>query len=321
MGKPLLVVAGATASGKTALAIELCRRFGGEVISADSMQIYRGMPIATAAPTEEEQMAARHHLVGILEPDEAFSVADWTALARKTADELYARGVLPVVTGGTGLYLSSLMDGTEFDAFPGDTGLREELLCRANEEGSEALHRELQRVDPDLAQKLHPNNVGRVVRALEVTLSTGIPMSEHQRRAVQKPSGYSICALALGYDDRTVMWERIDRRVDAMVRAGLVEEARAVFESGTSHTAGAAIGYKELLPYFAGETSLEDAVALIKLRTRQYAKRQLTWLRRDSRYHWLSVDHFADAAHLAEEAARIVKESGVLQQTEPFSGE
>lgn len=307
--KPLVVVAGATASGKTALAVELCRRLGGEIVSADSMQIYRGMPIATAAPSAEELAAARHHLVGILEVGETFSVADWAALARETVSELHERGVLPIAAGGTGLYLSALMDGTAFESFPGDTALRTQLERRAREEGGAVLHEELRRLDPVLAQRLHPNNVGRVIRALEVTLSTGTPMSEHQRRASAGDGDYTVCALALGFRDRAAMWERIDRRVDAMLEAGLVEEARAVRERGAGRTAAAAIGYKELLPYLRGECTLPEAVSLIKLRTRQYAKRQLTWLRRDERYRWLWVDEFASPAALADEAERLIRES------------
>lgn len=304
--KPLVVVAGPTASGKTRLAIDICRRFGGEVISADSMQLYRGMEIATAAPTPEELRAARHHLVGILSPGEEFSVADWAGEARKIIARLHDAGILPVVAGGTGLYISSLLDQIDYTVFSGDGALRAQLWQEAREQGPQALYDQLKALDPELCLRLHPNNMGRVIRALEVTRATGVPMSVHQRRARERAPGYRVCALALGFCDRTKMWERIDARVDRMLKAGLVEEARRFYAGAPAKTAAAAIGYKELLPFLRGEMPLEEAAAHLKLRTRQYAKRQLTWLRRDARFQWLEADRHAPQ-ELAQEAGGIIE--------------
>ncbi|MCI8624249.1 MAG: tRNA (adenosine(37)-N6)-dimethylallyltransferase MiaA [Provencibacterium sp.] len=309
--RPLVVVAGVTASGKTSLGIRLCERFQGEVVSADSMQIYQGMEIATAAPTAAERAAAPHHLVGFLPPGEPFSVADWAARARPLIARLHEAGKLPVVVGGTGLYLSALMDNLDFDGFSGDPILRERLYCRAQEEGKEALYQELRRVDPPLAEKLHPNNLGRLVRALEVYEATGEPMSVHQRRAKERGACYALCALAIGYADRERMRERIDRRVDGMLAGGLVEEARRFYQACPGPTAAAAIGYKELKPYLSGEEELETAVSRLKTRTYQYAKRQLTWLRRDARYHWLLTDRLGPDG-VFESACRWIEESGIL---------
>lgn len=312
--KPLLVLGGATASGKTALGIRLCSRYHGEVISADSMQIYRGMEIATAAPTPQERAAIPHHLVGFLPPSAPFSVADWVAAARPIIARLQGEGKLPVVVGGTGLYLSALMDNLDFEGFSGDPQIRARLAARAQQEGPEALFRQLQQVDPQLAQRLHPNNLGRVIRALEVYEATGEPMSAHQRRARERGSCYAICLLALGYEDRAAMWERIDRRAERMLEEGLIEEARRFYQQYPGRTAAAAIGYKELLPYLNGEEPLVAAVERLKLRTRQYAKRQLTWLKRDTRCHWLMADRLSSDA-LFERACAIIESSGILQQS------
>ncbi len=311
-GGPLVVVGGVTASGKTALGIRLCGRFLGEVISADSMQIYQGMEIATAAPTGEERAAATHHLVGFLSPSEPFSVADWTALARPLIARLQKEGKLPVVVGGTGLYLSALMDNLDFEGFSGDPALRERLERRAQQEGGEALYGELCRVDPALAEKLHPHNLGRVIRALEVYEATGEAMSVHQQRARERGACYRICLLALGYADREQMRRRIDQRIERMVENGLIEEARRFYQAYPGRTAAAAIGYKELLPYLRGEEPLEESVARLKIRTYQYAKRQLTWLKRDSRCRWLMADQLSPQA-LFERACALIEESGILE--------
>ena len=309
---PLLVLGGATASGKTALGIRLCGRYHGEVISADSMQVYRGMEIATAAPTAQERAAVPHHLVGFLPPSAPFSVADWVEAARPVIARLHAENKLPVVVGGTGLYLSALMDNLDFEGFAGDPQLRGRLEARARQEGPQALFLELQRADPELARRLHPHNLGRVIRALEVYEATGEPMSAHQRRARERGSPYAICLLALGYENREAMWERIDRRVERMLDSGLVEEARRFYAQYPGKTAAAAIGYKELLPYLRGEEPLEAATERLKLRTRQYAKRQLTWLKRDTRCHWLMVDRY-DSDALFERACGMIEDSGILR--------
>lgn len=312
-GKPLIAVAGVTAAGKTALGIGLSLAFSGEVVSADSMQVYRGMEIAAAAPTAHERAQAPHHLVGFLDPGQEFSVADYAALARKTIADIHSRGKVPVVVGGTGLYMGALLDGIRFDSFPGDTALRAALCKRAREEGAQALYEELRQVDAALCGKLHPNNAGRVIRALEVYYTTGVPMSEHQRRAAQEGSGYAVCAMALDFRDREKLRARIDARVDKMAQDGLVEEARRFYEGDPARTARAAIGYKELDGYLKGEMELGEALQLVKLRTRQYAKRQRTWFKRDARFEWIYADEYPDAACILEKARQIVKSSCILQ--------
>ena len=219
---------------------------------------------------------------------------------------------MPVVVGGTGLYLSALMDNLDFDGFSGDPILRERLERRAQQEGGEALYRELCRADPALAERLHPHNLGRVIRALEVCEATGEPMSVHQRRARERGECYRVCLLALGYADRQQMRRRIDLRIERMVEAGLVEEARRFYQAYPGRTAAAAIGYKELLPYLRGEEPLEQSVARLKTRTYQYAKRQLTWLRRDARCRWLMADQLSPQA-LFEKACALIEESGILE--------
>ncbi|MDL2233836.1 tRNA (adenosine(37)-N6)-dimethylallyltransferase MiaA [Ruminococcaceae bacterium OttesenSCG-928-L11] len=304
---PLLVVCGPTASGKTGLAVELARRFDGEVISADSMQVYRHMAIGTAKPTAEETAGIPHHLIDVLEPDETFSVADYVERAGACIRQVRERGRLPIVAGGTGLYISSLLDGIRFAPMEQDPALRAELESFAAEHGNEALWEQLQACDPELAAQLHPNNRGRVIRALEVYRLTGKPMSLHQAEARSQPSAYDALVLGITFRDRERLYERINRRVDDMLRQGLVEEAAQVRER-YGKTAAQAIGYKELEPWFRGECSLEAAAERIKMETRRYAKRQLTWFRRDKRVRWLCADEAADVGQLADAATPWIQE-------------
>jgi tRNA dimethylallyltransferase len=303
---PLLVVCGPTASGKTALAVELAGRLSGEVVSADSMQIYRDMAIGTALPTEEETRGVPHHLLGFLDPAERFSVADYTALAGEIIAAIHNRERLPIVAGGTGLYISSLVDNLQFAPLESDPALREELLAYAAENGNHALWERLRAVDPALATTLHPNNRGRVIRAIEVYTLTGIPMSEQQRRAREHPSPYAPQMLGLAFRDRERLYARIDARVDKMLANGLVEEAQTLMERATS-TAAQAIGYKELSPYLRGEITLDEAAEAIKRETRRYAKRQLTWFRRDERIRWLFVDEYDTLPALTDAAEQILQ--------------
>lgn len=305
---PLLVVCGPTASGKTRLATDLARRFGGEVVGADSMQVYRGMDIGTAKPTTEETGGVPHHLIDFLPPDREFSVADYVKLAREVIEDIAGRGKLPVLAGGTGLYISALIDNLVFDGMPEDKGVRAELESLCAEEGPHRLWELLYEVDPELAEKLHPHNRGRVLRALEVYRLTGVPMSRWQREARREPPFCRPCLLGLRFAEREELYRRIDARVDRMLAAGLVEEARSLLGGGCSKTALQAIGYKELAPCLRGEMGLGEAAANIKMQTRRYAKRQMTWLRRDQRIHWLEVDSYPCYGALLAAACRIAGE-------------
>lgn len=279
----VIVVSGPTASGKTALAVELAKLYNGEVISADSMQIYTDMDIASAKPTPEEQQGIPHHLVGFLDPAESFSVADYVRLCDKCVRDILSRGKTPIICGGTGLYISSFVDNLTFDDSEQDFSFREEMRKFAEENGNAALLERLREVDPETAETLHENNVGRIIRALEVFYTTGHTISQAKKQSRQNPSPYEFVMITLDFERREQLHERINRRVDDMVSRGLVEEARRCFEQPNRPTAAQAIGCKELYPYFKGERELSDCIEELKLRTRQYAKRQLTWFRRDLR--------------------------------------
>ena len=309
---PLLVIAGPTASGKTKLAIELAKAFHGEVVSADSMQVYRHMEIATAKPAKEEMDGIPHHLLDFLEPDNAaFSVADYTHLAQDAIAEIMERGKLPVLCGGTGLYIQSVIDNLDFDGFSGDSEIRQRLQKDAEALGSETMWKRLAEADPELAQKLHPNNLGRVLRALEVYEATGIPMSIHQQRAKSQPSPYQLCMLGLRYQKRELLYERINQRVDRMLEQGLLQEAQKII-SVYGGTACQAIGYKELLPYLQGESPLEPCIEKLKQATRNYAKRQLCWFGRDKRIQWICVDEYENPHELFTDAQILVHKSGII---------
>ncbi len=302
---PLVVIAGPTGSGKTALSVELARRFDGEVVSGDSMQIYKQMEIATAKPTLEEMRGVPHHLVGFLDCSEPYSVADYVKQASAVIEDIYGRGKLPFVVGGTGLYITSLVNHISFDEIVSDSSLRSQLLDRLNHEGGQSLLDELRQFDPETAAALHPNNGNRIVRAIEVYRLTGITMSEHQRRSREKPSPYRLCMIGLTARNRQVLYDRINRRVDEMMQKGLLEEARRILETPGLKTAYQAIGYKELAGYFNGTCTLEVALEKIKQESRRYAKRQLTWFRRDERIHWLYLDE-QSPEQLVQSAERLI---------------
>lgn len=297
---PLLVVVGPTASGKTALAVTLAKRYHGEVVSADSMQIYQGMNIATAKPNLAEMDGIRHHLMDFLPPGAIYSVADYVRDAHACIRELAAAGILPVVAGGTGLYVDSLIRNIRYAEIPTDPEIRRRLEVRAQGEGTSGMLRELAAVDPETASRLHVNDRKRIIRALEVYQTSGVTITEYNRRSRAVESPYRPFMIGLQVRDRSVLYERINRRVDQMVEAGLVEEARAFFDHTHSATAVQAIGYKELFPYFSGVSGLEEALGDIKRETRRYAKRQLSWFRRNPDINWFYLDNYASVAEMED---------------------
>lgn len=312
---PVLAVVGPTAAGKTALGIGLARHFSGEILSCDSMQIYRGLSIGTAQPTPQELEQVPHHLVSFLDVRESFSVSDYVKLAHETILSIFSRGKLPVLVGGTGLYARSLLRGFSFEDNCRDEQLRQKLFRRAEQEGAEVLYRELQKLDPDGAREIHPNNVKRVIRALEYCKLAGEPFSAQAARSKSAESPYDSLMLCISFRDRQKLYDRIDRRVDQMLDRGLLSEAerfyRFCLQCGSLPTAAQAIGYKELFPYFAGEVSLEEAVENLKRESRRYAKRQITWFSREPDAKFLYADEKDSEEELLEQGIRLAEEAGI----------
>ena len=302
---PVLAVVGPTATGKTALGVALAEQFGGEIISADSMQIYKGLDVGTAKVTPEETHGIPHHAVDLLEPDQTFSVADFTALAGTLETDLSARGKLPILVGGTGLYVQSFLYGVRFTAEKAPDGLREQLAAELAEKGPAALYEELKQVDPEAAAAIHPNNQVRVLRALEHYRATGRRLSEQKAASLPPERPYRALVLGLDFPERAQLYRRIDLRVDRMMEAGLLAEAETVFANRARFkTAAQAIGYKEFFPYFMGESELTPCVEKLKQASRNYAKRQLTWFRHMDGVVWLDAaapDLKARAAALTQE--------------------
>ena len=287
----LLAIVGPTASGKTAIAIQLARRLGGEVVSCDSMQVYRRMDVGTAKPNAEERAAAVHHLIDIVDPCAPFSCADYVEHAQRAIAEISADGKLPILCGGTGLYLDRLLCGG-MEETTSDAALRESLFDYASEHGAHALHERLRAVDPESADAIHENNVKRVVRALEIYETTGVTKSEMDRRTQAWQSPYDATVIGLHYPDREILYERIDRRVTQMLEEGLIEETRALQREGVfdvNLTAAQAIGYKELFGFLRGEETLAEARARLVVATRHYAKRQLNWFRAKDYVRWVDM--------------------------------
>lgn len=298
----LLAVVGPTASGKSALAVELAERLNGEVISCDSMQIYKGFTIATAVPEEEEMKGIPHHLISFADAQSSFSVAEYCTLARACIADITARGKLPVIRGGTGLYFTSLVEGIEFTEFDSDEELRRELEKRALSEGGEKLLEELAVFDSETAARLEPADRKRIIRAIEVYRRTGIPLSEHIRASRRNAPDYRLCAIGLNYSDREKLYDRINLRVDDMLRRGLLRETEEFFSRSPGATAVQAIGFKEMKPYLDGECSLDEAAENLKRATRRYAKRQLSWFRRSDYILWHYVDEYDDFDQLCDAA-------------------
>ena len=285
----VLCVVGPTATGKTKMGVALAKRFDGEVVSVDSMQLYRGMAIGTAAPTRAEREGIPHHMVAVADPAESWSAARYVHEADACVQDILRRGKLPVLVGGTGLYLDALIRGTDFAAGSQGTELRQQLQRRARQEGTETLLEELRRIDPAAAQKLHLRDEKRIIRALEVWYETGCTITEHDRQEQQRPPKYDALYIGLDFLDRQDLRDRIDKRVDTMVEQGLLEEVEALLTSGLPRDATAlqAIGYKQFLAVAEGTATRQEAIAEVKLRSRQYAKRQLTWLRRNPDIFWV----------------------------------
>ncbi len=309
----VLCVAGPTACGKTRLGVLLAKRYGGEVVSMDSMQVYRGLVIGTAAPTGEEREGVPHHMVGVVSPAESFSVARFAQMADACIQDILGRGRLPVLVGGSGLYLDAVLTGHGFA--PGESGgeVRRALRERLDRQGAEALMEELRQVDPEAAGRIHLSDRKRLVRALEVYYETGKTITEHNRESRERPPRYAAATVALAYRERADLYAAIDKRVDGMMAAGLLDEVRSLERMGlpAGATALQAIGYKELLPALRGEIALRDAVEEVKLRSRQYAKRQLTWLRRKPDIHWILWEKERNFAAALQDATNYLSALGV----------
>ena len=286
--RKVICVVGPTACGKTTLGVLLAQKYGGEVVSADSMQIYRGMTIGTAAPTEAEMQGVPHHMIAVADPAEQWSAAEYVSRATPVVDDILARGKLPVLVGGTGLWMDALIRGHGFAGGHAGGEVRRELETRFDRDGIEPLLAELRQVDPESAARLHPADTKRILRALEVYLETGETISAHNAATRQLPPRYDAVWIGLQFADRADMKALIDRRVDKMAEEGLLEEVQALLAMGLPRNATAmqAIGYKEFLGVLDGTLTEQEALELVKLRSRQYAKRQLTWLRRDPSIHW-----------------------------------
>lgn len=309
----VVCVVGPTGCGKTKMGVLLAKRFHGEVVSCDSMQIYRGMVIGTAAPTEEEMDGVAHHMVGVVDPGENYSVACYARDAAKCVDDILSRGKLPIIVGGTGLYLDALLKGHGFAEGQKDSALRAELEDRMARCGEDVLLEELRDIDPDCASHLHAADHKRIIRALEVYYETGKTMTQHNLETQRVPMRYEPVYIGLAYEDREEMKRIIDLRVDQMVENGLFEEVRTLLDHGVSRTstAFAAIGYKEALAYLDGSSSREAAIEEIKLRSRQYAKRQLTWLRRNQVIHWYYWKKTRDFSDCLSFSTEIITNNGV----------
>ena len=301
----LLVIVGATASGKTALGVELAKKLNGEIISADSMQIYEGLDITTAKPSQEEMQNIPHHLISIVKRSQNFSVAEYVELANRKIKEISSRGKLPILVGGTGLYIDSVVNGVNFTPQE-DSGIRQKLLARADSEGNQVLYQELQRLDPEASEKIHVNNTVRLVRALEVCLTSGMTFTEYKARNLPKDSPYESIILGLDYADRQDLYDRINQRVYKMLDAGMLDEVKLAYQQGNIGTASVAIGYKELIPYLENQDSLENCIAMIQQETRRYAKRQLTWFRRNAQIQWLILSKNDELQEISEKAEKMI---------------
>lgn len=304
---PIVAIVGPTASGKTELSVNLAHRISGEIISADSMQIYKEFNICTAKPNEEQLKSVKHYCVGEISVRERFSVADYVKRAHVCARKITEKNKVAFVVGGTGLYIDSFLKNVDFEKITPNLELRENLykdsLC---EKGK--LYKELQHIDPLSAGQIHPNDTKRIIRALEFYYSYGYPISEQVKRSLCAQSPYEAVFIGINFEDRNVLYDRINERVDNMVRNGLVEEVEHILKLKPSNTATEAIGYKEIIPYISGQCSLDEALENLKKDTRHYAKRQITWFKRNKDIHWLYADKYDSFESMILDAERIIKE-------------
>lgn len=308
----VVAVVGPTASGKSKLGVELCKQINGEVVSADSMQIYKFMDVATAKPSVAEMENIPHHLISFVNPEDSFCVVQYCDIARKCIEDISARGKIPVIVGGTGLYIDALLNNIEFPEAKADFALRERLKKLASEKSADALLDELLKIDPETAQNLHPKDLGRIIRAIELYYTTGITMSKHIQMSRSNPSSFEPCVIGLNFRNRQILYDKINARIDSMLENGLIEEAELFFQNRNYGTAKQAIGYKELLPYFEGETDLPAAIEKLKRETRNYAKRQLTWFRKNEKIKWIYVDDFISQSDMTAAAFELIYESGTV---------
>ena len=305
----IICIAGPTASGKTALAVELAKELDGEVVSCDSMQVYKRMDIGTAKPTKEEMQGIVHHMIDVAEPEEDFSVSRYCSLASPIVDDILARGKTAIIAGGTGLYMDSLIRGNAFAPFP-STGVREKLEAQADSDGMEAMLKWLQSIDPEAAGRLHLSDRKRVLRALEVYLETGETITEHNKKTQAVPPRYSPLWLGLDFADRGELYRRIDARVGLMLEIGLIAEIQSLLASGIPEkcTAMQAIGYKEFVSALEGQCTVAQAADQVRQSSRHYAKRQLTWFRRNQSIHWLTRSPGEGGTEILEKARQIIRD-------------
>jgi len=295
---PVIAVVGPTASGKSDLAVEICKNYGGEVVSADSMQIYRDIGISTAKPTKEEMQGIRHHLIDIIELNEPFNVYEYCKLAKEALLDISNRNLLPVLAGGTGLYIDSLLKGVSFSDSDANQNIREEIIKKANEKGYESLLEELRQIDLGVAEKLNVNDKNRIVRALERFYATGKTPTQLNEESIKISSVFKPIYIGLNFADRFLLYDRINYRVDEMVKRGILDEAMHFYKAEKSSTSIQAIGLKEFFSYFDRESTLEESIEKLKQSTRRYAKRQLTWFRRNSEIKWFNIDEYPNRTSL-----------------------
>lgn len=291
---PIICVVGPTASGKTALGIGLAKALDGEIVSADSMQVYKGMPIAAAVPTDDEKENIPHHLMEFLEPEYQLTVAEYTRLAHKKIEEIKNGGKVPIIVGGTGLYVDSLVNNIRFTDEEFSPETREKYEKEYDKNGGEQMLNRLREIDPDIAEKLYANDKKRIVRAFEIYENTGITMTKQYENSREIPSPYDTVFIGINYKNREILYERINKRVDLMLENGLLEEARKFYEKSGQSGGFQAIGHKEFYPFFKGEITFEEAVDRLKQQTRRYAKRQLTWFRKNEKINWIYADQSED---------------------------